>query len=233
MSLSRDTLVGLLDELAQWLEFEGVGSVELLVCGGVALALQNLNTRTTRDVDVLGEWKRALLEVTCIDDFPEDVKSCIKRVAKNHPELQGFTDDWVNLGPKHLAKHGLPAGFESRLRMMKFGKTLTLHLLSRTDLIPLKLYAASDRFGPRQSIHFDDLKLLNGSFEELDKALEWVAHSMTSKKNAPRFRMCWKGWATMTSQDTFENTFRHRLLDLLYGQWVLLVHRSPIEGLSS
>jgi hypothetical protein len=31
--------------------------------------------------------------------------------------------------------------------------------------------------------------------------------------------MCWKGWATMTSQHTFENTFHQRLLDLLYGQW--------------
>jgi hypothetical protein len=172
--MSTDTLAALLEELAEWLEFEGVEPIEFLVCGGVAMALQNLNNRTTRDVDVLGEWRQGFAEVICITDFSSSVKSCIRRVAQSHPELQGFNEDWVNLGPKHLANHGLPAGFGSRLRTIRFGKTLTLHLLGRTDLIPLKLYAASDRFSPRQNIHFDDLKLLNGSFDELDKALEWV-----------------------------------------------------------
>jgi hypothetical protein len=68
----------------------------------------------------------------------------------------------------------LPKGYATRLKSAKFGKTLTLRLLDRTDLIPLKLYAASDRFSRRQEIHFDDLRLLKATFEELDKALDWV-----------------------------------------------------------
>lgn len=34
--------------------------------------------------------------------------------------------------------------------------------------------------------------------------------------------MRWKGWVTMTLQFTFENAFRERLLDIIYGQWALL-----------
>jgi len=174
MSLSRNNLVALLNELADWLEFDGVEPVEWLVCGGVAMALQELTARTTRDVDVLGDWNLSLVEVTSIDDFPDNVKSCINRVVENHSELEGFAEDWVNLGPSDLARQGLPNGYAQRLKTIKFGKTLTLHLLDRVDLIPMKLYAAADRFSPRQEIHFDDLKLLNGSFDELDKALDWI-----------------------------------------------------------
>jgi hypothetical protein len=125
---------------------------------------------------VLGTWNRELVEVACIDDFPENVKTCIRRVAANHPELQGFDQDWVNLGPQHLARQGLPQGFQSRVRSMSFGKAalLTLHLLDRQDLIPLKLYAAADRFSPRQEIHFGDLRLMKGTFDQMDKALDWI-----------------------------------------------------------
>ena len=174
MAMSRVIVTALLTELADWLQFEGVESVEFLVCGGVAMALQELNNRTTNDVDVLGEWNSRLVEVTCLKEFPENVKTCIRRVAERHPELEAFGENWVNLGPSHLAEHGLPEGYGTRLKSMKFGKTLTLHLLNRTDLIPLKLYAASDRFSRRQEIHFDDLKMLTATFEELDKALDWV-----------------------------------------------------------
>jgi len=176
MLMSPDTVKDLLAELADWLDFEGVGPVDLLVCGGTAMGLQQLHQRPTRDVDVLGSWNRELFEVACMDEFPEKVKDCIRRVADNHPELEGFGENWVNLGPQRLARHGLPQGYQSRLRSMTFGKAglLTLHLLERQDLIPLKLYAAADRFSTRQEIHFDDLRLLKGSFDEMDKALDWV-----------------------------------------------------------
>jgi len=176
MLMSRESVDGLLNELADWLDFEGVGPTDLVVCGGTAMALQHLHDRTTRDVDVLGIWNRELVEVAWIDDFSEKLKGCIRRVVANHPELEGLSDKWVNLGPQYLARHGLPQGYQSRLRSMTFGKAkfLTLHLLDRQDLIPLKLYAAADRFSNRQEIHFDDLRHLNGSFDEMDQALDWV-----------------------------------------------------------
>ncbi len=138
------------------------------------MALQELNLRTTRDVDVLGQWNASLMKFTRVNQFPDNVKACIRRVAQNHPELTGLEDNWVNLGPRRLAEFGLPKGFEQRLATMKFGAKLTLHLLSRADLLPLKLYAASDEFGPRQEVHFQDVKALKPSFDELDKAIDWM-----------------------------------------------------------
>lgn len=188
MPLTRDVVTAVLTEFAQWLEFEGLEPIELLVCGGVAMALQELNDRTTKDVDVLGEWDSTLLEVTSLDEFPENVKSCIRRVAGNHPELSGFGEKWINLGPTQLARQGLPEGYASRLRSIQFGTTLTLHLLNRVDLIPLKLYAASDRFSSRQAIHFADLRLLKPTFEELDAALDWVRKLKDSDEKRPEIQ---------------------------------------------
>ncbi|MCX5658428.1 MAG: hypothetical protein NTW19_01745 [Planctomycetota bacterium] len=174
MQLSPETLRSLLEELAEWLDFEDCDPVEWVVCGGVALALQGLQNRTTRDVDVLGNWNVQTMEIACIEAFPEKVRACILRVVQRHPELSGFSESWINLGPRQLAKRGLPDGFATRLTTVRFGPKLTLHLLGRTDLLPLKLYAAADEWGSRQAIHLQDLKLLKPSREELDLAVEWV-----------------------------------------------------------
>lgn len=172
--MSHSMLRGLLEELAEWLAFEDCEPVEWVVCGGLALTLQGLQVRTTRDVDVLGNWNVERVEVACIEDFPRKVKACIERVAENHPELGGLGSKWINLGPSPLARWGLPKGFENRLVTVAISDRLTLHLLCRDDLLPLKLYAAADEFGSRQDIHLADLRALNPTFEELDKAVDWV-----------------------------------------------------------
>jgi len=152
------------------------------------MALQGLSTRATRDVDVLGVWDSHLDEVICIKEFPDKVKSCIKRVLNDHPELSGLRENWINLGPSNLATIGLPEGFGTRLKTMKFGKALTLHLLGRIDLIPLKLYAASDRFSSRQEIHFVDLQLMKPTFNELNGALEWVGKLKDFEEKRPEIQ---------------------------------------------
>jgi len=174
MQMSRDMLKGLLDELAQWMEFEDCEPVEWVVCGGVALTLQGLQSRTTRDVDVLGNWNAQSMAITFVDQFPDEVKTCIRKVTDNHPELDGLDEQWINPGPSRLVVFGLPSGFEHRLTRMRFREKLTLQLLSRDDLLPLKLYAAADEFCPRQDVHQQDLKALKPTFDELDKAVEWV-----------------------------------------------------------
>ncbi len=172
--MSGHKVVELLEELSQWLEFEDCEPIEWVVCGGAAMALQNLNLRTTRDVDVLGQWNAGLLEISRIEDFPDEVKACIRKVAQNHSELQGLKENWVHLGPRKLVEFGLPRGFEQRLTTRKFGKRLALHLLDRADLLPLKLYAASDEFCRRQEVHLQDVKSLTPSFDELDRAVDWM-----------------------------------------------------------
>jgi len=43
------------------------------------------------------------MEIACIGGFSETVKSCIRRVVENHPELTGLGEKWVNLGYDDLA----------------------------------------------------------------------------------------------------------------------------------
>ena len=174
MKISRDILKGLLDELAQWMEFEDCEPVEWVVCGGVALTLQGLLSRTTRDVDVLGNWDAQGMKIAFVDQFPDDIKACIRKVTGNHPELDGLDEEWVNLGASQLTKFGLPSGFEGRLTPVRFRERLTLQLLSRNDLLALKLYAAADELGHRQDVHQQDLMGLNPTFDELDKAVDWI-----------------------------------------------------------
>jgi len=174
MEMPNDIILQMLQELDQRMEFEGCPPADLVVCGGAAFGLLKLHDRPTRDVDVLGGWDRAARRITLIEAFDEKLQACIERVAQSHPELAGMGLDWINLGPRSLAKAGLPEGFANRLQQFRMGNRLTLHVLGRQDLLALKLYAAADDCRKRQEIHFADLKGLSPTFEELDQALEWV-----------------------------------------------------------
>jgi hypothetical protein len=174
MQMATDTLRRLLAELAEWLDFEDCDPVDWVVCGGTALMLQGLQSRTTRDVDVLGNWNGERMEIVATQDFSHAVKACIRKVIENHPEMPDLREKFVNMGPSQLVKFGLPKGFEQRLTAVQFGPKLTLHLLSRADLLPLKLYAASDPLGGRQEVHFRDLQALRPTFTELDAAVDWM-----------------------------------------------------------
>ncbi len=174
MKMTQDAIMRLLQELEQWMELEDCPPVAWVICGGAALGLQNLQDRPTRDVDVLGCWDEAALAIIYEETFPSKLAICIKRVADNHPELAGMGESWINLGPRALVHAGLPDGFASRMHVERIGSRLTLHLLGRQDLLALKLYAASDEHGPRQEIHFADLKGLAPTYDELDWAVDWL-----------------------------------------------------------
>jgi hypothetical protein len=174
MEMTRDTILRLLQELDQWMELEDCPPVDWVVCGVAALGLQELQDRPTRDVDVLGQWNEADLAVIGIETFPDELVACIERVVDNHPELAGMGQNWINIGPRALVQAGLPEGFADRLHVLRIGNRLALHLLGRQDLLALKLYAAADEHGPRQEIHFVDLKGLAPTFEALDWAVDWL-----------------------------------------------------------
>lgn len=175
MHFSHETFDLLLHELADWMKLAGCPPVDWVVCGGAAMAMQNLQLRTTRDVDVLGQWDSKSLTIACIEDFPEDIKTCIQRVVDHHSELVGLGKNWINPGPRKLVTFSLPEGFETRITVVKnYGDQLTLRLLGRVDLLALKLYAAADDLGVRQDVHFGDLRAMNPTFDELDSAVNWT-----------------------------------------------------------
>ncbi len=174
MDMTPDVILRLLEELEQWMELADCPPVDWVVCGGAALGLRRLQSRPTRDVDVLGSWDKTALNVIGIEAFPDEMVGCITQVVDNHPELAGMGANWINLGVAPLARAGLPKGFADRLLNLRVGNRLTLRLLGRQDLMALKLYAAADELCPRQAIHFADLKGLTPTYAELDQAVEWL-----------------------------------------------------------
>jgi hypothetical protein len=81
--------------------------------------------------------------------------------------------DWLNAGALGVIGHLLPEGFEDRLRSESFGTGLIVSVLSRPDLLRLKLFAASDE--GLAGVHFSDLCAMRPTTEELADAHAWVA----------------------------------------------------------
>lgn len=77
---------------------------------------------------------------------------------------------WLNNGPASLMDLGLPAGYEDRIELRRYG-TLDVHIPGRQDLVCFKLYAAVDQ-GP-SSKHFQDLQDMVPTHTELSAAAAW------------------------------------------------------------
>jgi hypothetical protein len=146
----------------------GDDRVELVVCGGSALAALGLVPRTTRDVDVLGLARATAsgIVVERLEQIPKPLASAAKKVARDF----NLPADWLNLGPAPQVGMGLPDGFSSRLERRRYGSHLTVYYVSRYDQIHFKLYAAVDQDG----YHVQDLALLNPTRDELLAAARWT-----------------------------------------------------------
>ncbi len=146
----------------------GGAAISLAVCGGAALFALGLVSRTTKDVDVLGEVVRdgEGSRIKKIDGFPDTFEEASRAVQRDF----GLPEGWINTGPAMQAESGFPAGFEERLVARSYGAYLTIYFASRLDQVHFKLYAAMDRGG----YHVDDLFALNPTPEEIEMAVQWV-----------------------------------------------------------
>lgn len=82
--------------------------------------------------------------------LPEELRDAAQDVA----EVMDLDPGWLNAGALGVVLHHLPDGFEERLVSETFGN-LRVSVLSREDLVRLKLLAAADE-GPG-SVHLTDL----------------------------------------------------------------------------
>lgn len=140
---------------------------EVVLIGGGNLMLRGLIGRTTtKDLDLLGE--RTAEAVVPLRPVPEDLARAIRDVA----DLRGLQPDWINLGPASLLDLGLPSGFEERLERTEYGDGLGVWMAGRFDMVCFKLFAAVDQ-GAR-SHHFQDLRDLRPSRDELTSAARWT-----------------------------------------------------------
>jgi hypothetical protein len=146
---------------------------DLVVIGGGALLLQDLVRRPTLDLDAVariedGVWVSA-------KPLPPELVTAVREVADALGlEREPRSDrDWLNGGPTKLRSLGLPDGFELRLSVLHFGP-LTIRVASRSDLVTLKLWAATDSArGARRSVDVQDLRELRPSLDELRSAARW------------------------------------------------------------
>ena len=151
-------------DLAGALELEESEPVDMLICGGAALAVMGFVARATDDIDVL-----ALVldeEDVAARPFPEALQHAVRRVART----RGISEDWLNPGPADMQQFGLPEGIIDRAERREYGDLLTARFLDRYDQIHLKLYAAVDQSGGK---HLSDLTQLEPSSDEITEAARW------------------------------------------------------------
>ncbi len=154
-----------LEDLADALELEDEAEpIDMLVCGGAALAVMGLVARATDDIDVLA----LVLDERDVaaKPFPDPLLRAVQRVART----RGLPKKWLNPGPADMQRFGLPDGIIERANNRTYGELLTARYLDRYDQIHLKLYAAIDQSGGK---HAADLANLEASTAELIDAARW------------------------------------------------------------
>jgi len=168
-----DTALRLLDER---LQLNGAPPMRLVVCGGSALIATGLNSRTTKDVDVVALMSD-IHELVDPDPLSPTLLQAVAAVATT----LGLEVNWLNNGPSRgdggLFRMGLPEGFVGRLQEVQYGPCLIVFYISRFDQIHFKLYAAVDRGG----YHIRDLQILNPTDDELVQAARWtIQHDVST-----------------------------------------------------
>ncbi len=130
-----DTVFKLLDGRLARNEAQPVG---IVVCGGAALIVTGLLSRTTSDVDVV-----ALLDDSEGLIAPVPLPDSLLHAAREVAETMQLPENWLNNGPSRdeggLFQMGLPEGFRERLHAQEYGSHLTVCFIDRVDQIHIKL----------------------------------------------------------------------------------------------
>jgi hypothetical protein len=177
-----DAIHGALQRLGKRLLYDYADPISLVVCGGSALNVLNIASRTTRDIDVLATVEETPKGVVLRHDRPLPKGFC-EVVAEVGRDL-GLDEDWLNMGPKDVLEvYGAPRGLTERWERREYGPSLTVYFVSRLDQVHLKLLAAADpKAEPR---HMEDLLIrIRPTTEEVRAAVTWLL----DRKTSARFR---------------------------------------------
>jgi hypothetical protein len=172
---SRDDVMTALTRVGELLAAEG-NRYAVVIVGGAALNLLRIVERTTTDVDILAFADAALgagPPGPALHEPPDPLPAPLLRAARTVARDMELDPEWLNAGPALQWKTGLPPGLEQRVGWHRFA-SLWVGVVSRADLISLKLYAAADSSGTR-SVHYQDLVALQPTATELDASVGWVA----------------------------------------------------------
>jgi hypothetical protein len=167
-----------LSQLGKRLLYADVPPVSIVVCGGSALHMQGLATRTTEDVDVCAV--AAHPAVTPIVCRPADLPCLFWEAVQATATDLGLNPLWLNTAAAEvLDVYGAPEGMDERLLVCDYGPSLRALFLSRVDQIHFKMLAAADPKAPER--HLEDLTLrLRPTAVEARMAVDWLLHRPTS-----------------------------------------------------
>lgn len=168
---NKDKIESCLMALSEQLEASGASTIELVVCGGVALNILGYVKRPTVDVDIVAFVKKdkdGADSLVKADFLIPELKAAAEKVKKDFD----LKEDWLNVGPASVIDFGFPEGLMKRVQTRRYGNNLIIHFLGRYDQIHFKLYAALT--GERRIIHVGDLLALSPTKEEILDAVKWI-----------------------------------------------------------
>ncbi len=165
--MQTDTANEMLIMLGTLLEREGIGPVDVVICGAMALAMQGIIDRPTRDIDGLGlvirERGRLVLSKPLMSS---EFNRAVERVGIHF----GVGKFWFSTAPAILHDDTkLPPDLIKRAKIRRYGSHLTVRLCSRPDMVRLKMWAAINRGEP----DIGDLVEMRTTERETEAAVGW------------------------------------------------------------
>jgi hypothetical protein len=167
-----------LAQLGKRLLYADAPHVTLVVCGGSALQIQGLSTRTTQDVDVCAATvhPESSPAASGAATLPDSFLAAVRAVAGD----LGLNPAWLNTAAAEvLLVSGSPPGMAERLVARDYGPVLRALFLSRIDQIHFKVLAAADPKAPER--HLEDLMIrLRPTADETRMAVAWLLDRQTT-----------------------------------------------------
>ncbi|MBN1288998.1 MAG: hypothetical protein JXA49_05100 [Actinobacteria bacterium] len=162
-TLNKERAELLLGQLGEALEDIDADPMDILVCGSMALIMQDLvMDRATTDIDGMGfiieKEGCVILESPTVQKVFREARARIA-AANNLPKR------WINFQSRTLIDNGLPAGIIERAIIREHGIKLRIRLCSRLDMVALKMYASLD---PERDVDLGDLKSMGVSRAEAE-----------------------------------------------------------------
>ena len=157
----------MLSALGTVLEEQGIDPVDMVACGAMALLLQGIIDRPTRDIDGLGlvveeDGSLVLKKPLMSNEF----NAAVERVGSLfHEGKLWFSTAAITL----YDDTELPADLVGRAQVKRYGTRLTIRLCSRPHMVCLKMWAAIARGEP----DIGDLVEMVVSKEEAEAAAVW------------------------------------------------------------
>ena len=175
MDLFREDIDRLLMAVGEQLTVSGA-SASIVVVGGAALVMAGYVSRTTRDVDIIArvEQTEEGQRLVNSEPLPTSLSDAIKKVARDF----SLSEDWMNTAIGGQWELSSPADLIRSIRWRRY-EALNVGFVDRGALIALKLFAAVDQGD--ESVHFQDLLVLDPNESELRTAEEWVRQQDASE----------------------------------------------------